>query len=462
MRRCRAATRPRSPPRLPMAWDGTCPEEPRTREVAAAATPRSGRLRAKNPAAAADCRLRRWSRLALAGLLLLGGGNAVRRSRPGARPVSRRGRRMRPVPYRKRRRARLPMPAGASLDTEFGRISPPRTSRPTAQTGIGGWSEADFVRAMRWGIAPDDSHYLPVFPFAYYNRLTDRDLADIKAFLDTLPPVSRPELPRSSMALWERARAAVAIAATPMPGSWRDDPTRDAGMESRRLSRRHDRPLRRVPYAAHLAWHPRSGSLSRGRPRPERAAAAPNITSDRESRDRQLEHRRHRHDADRRHDPEFRRGRSQHGRDRQEHGQAERGGSPGNRGLPAIRAARSPGRSGSDRSSVSESACRDRLLGIGRFGATSYDARTPARRDPAPARGGELERKVNGTKSSGGAVVFAAGFSRPGRGSGRRSWRARDPRRAWPVSTGSRWFCPAAAVSARIRPGHTPRSSIPA
>ncbi len=136
------------------------------------------------------------------------------------------------------------------------------------------------MRAMRWGIAPDDSHYLPVFPFPYYNRLTDRDLADIKAFLDTLPPVSRPELPRSSMALWERARAAVAVAATPMPGPWRDDPTRDAGMESRCLPRRHDRPLRRVPYAAHLARHPRSGSLSRGWPRPERAAAAPNITSD--------------------------------------------------------------------------------------------------------------------------------------------------------------------------------------
>jgi mono/diheme cytochrome c family protein len=30
------------------------------------------------------------------------------------------------------------------------------------------------------------------------------------------------------MALWERARAAVAVAATPMPGPWRDDPGKDA------------------------------------------------------------------------------------------------------------------------------------------------------------------------------------------------------------------------------------------
>ena len=28
------------------------------------------------------------------------------------------------------------------------------------------------------------------------------------------------------MALWERARAAVAVAATPMPGPWRDDPSK--------------------------------------------------------------------------------------------------------------------------------------------------------------------------------------------------------------------------------------------
>jgi mono/diheme cytochrome c family protein len=116
---------------------------------------------------------------------------------------------------------------GRTFDTVFGRVTTPNIT-PDRKTGIGGWSESDFIRAMRWGIAPDDSHYLPVFPFPYYNRLTDGDLADIKGFLDTIPPVSRPGLPRAgSLALWERARAAVAIAATPMPGPWRDDPAKD-------------------------------------------------------------------------------------------------------------------------------------------------------------------------------------------------------------------------------------------
>ena len=120
-----------------------------------------------------------------------------------------------------------PYAGGRVLDSAFGRLATPNIT-PDRATGIGGWSEADFIRAMRWGIAPDDSHYLPVFPFVYYNRLTDRDLSDIKAFLDSLPPVPRPApAPSAPLALWQRARAAAAVAATAMPGSWQDDPSRD-------------------------------------------------------------------------------------------------------------------------------------------------------------------------------------------------------------------------------------------
>jgi len=115
---------------------------------------------------------------------------------------------------------------GRRLTTEFGVVTTPNIT-PDKATGIGRWSDADFARAMRWGIAPDDSHYVPVFPFGSYNRLTEADLADIKAYLGSLPPVSRPDLAGAgSTALWERARAAVAVAATPLPGAWRDDPAR--------------------------------------------------------------------------------------------------------------------------------------------------------------------------------------------------------------------------------------------
>jgi mono/diheme cytochrome c family protein len=120
-----------------------------------------------------------------------------------------------------------PYAGGRRLATEFGVITTPNIT-PDRDTGIGRWSAADFRRAMRWGIAPDNSHYVPAFPFPYYNRLTDRDLDDLKAFLDTVPPVSRPAMSRPAPpALFERARAAVAVAAMPLPGGWRDDPAKD-------------------------------------------------------------------------------------------------------------------------------------------------------------------------------------------------------------------------------------------
>jgi mono/diheme cytochrome c family protein len=80
---------------------------------------------------------------------------------------------------------------------------------------------------MRWGVAPDDSHLLSTFPFPFYNRLTERDLADLKAFLDTVTAVRQPNRAGDRGPL-AAARNAVAVAATRFPGPWSPDPKRDA------------------------------------------------------------------------------------------------------------------------------------------------------------------------------------------------------------------------------------------
>jgi mono/diheme cytochrome c family protein len=105
-----------------------------------------------------------------------------------------------------------PYAGGRRFVSEFGVVVTPNIT-PDRATGIGAWSEADFVRAMRWGIAPDGSHYVSAFPYPYFARLTDRDLADLKAYLDSLAPVSQ-RLPEAAeaLALFERARAAVGTA----------------------------------------------------------------------------------------------------------------------------------------------------------------------------------------------------------------------------------------------------------
>jgi mono/diheme cytochrome c family protein len=101
---------------------------------------------------------------------------------------------------------------GRCLKTAFGTFHVPNIS-PDKTTGIGGWSTLDFVNAMKRGVAPDGSHYYPAFPFTSYQRMRFEDLIDLKAYLDTLPPVQNETPPhdlafpfnlRRALGLWHR------------------------------------------------------------------------------------------------------------------------------------------------------------------------------------------------------------------------------------------------------------------
>jgi mono/diheme cytochrome c family protein len=83
---------------------------------------------------------------------------------------------------------------GRALKTPFGTFYSPNIT-PDRETGIGGWSEADFVRAMREGKAPDGSAYFPVFPYTSFTHLTDGDIRDLKAYIDAQPAVSQANKP---------------------------------------------------------------------------------------------------------------------------------------------------------------------------------------------------------------------------------------------------------------------------
>lgn len=80
---------------------------------------------------------------------------------------------------------------GRAIKTPFGTYYSTNIT-PDKDTGIGKWSDADFIRALRYGVAPDGSHYFPVFPYSSFTGITDRDLLDIKAYIFNLAPVSKP------------------------------------------------------------------------------------------------------------------------------------------------------------------------------------------------------------------------------------------------------------------------------
>ncbi|MDA0229718.1 MAG: cytochrome c [Proteobacteria bacterium] len=60
---------------------------------------------------------------------------------------------------------------------------------PDSETGIGGWSDADFIHAMRHGESPLGRTYYPAFPYASFSAMQRQDMLDIKAYLFTAAPV---------------------------------------------------------------------------------------------------------------------------------------------------------------------------------------------------------------------------------------------------------------------------------
>jgi mono/diheme cytochrome c family protein len=65
----------------------------------------------------------------------------------------------------------------------------PPNLTPDRDTGLGAWSEADIVRAVRTGVRPDGRVLAPVMPWHNYAALTDADARALAAYLKGLPPV---------------------------------------------------------------------------------------------------------------------------------------------------------------------------------------------------------------------------------------------------------------------------------
>jgi mono/diheme cytochrome c family protein len=81
----------------------------------------------------------------------------------------------------------VPLAGGRALVTPFGTFYSPNIT-PDRETGIGAWTDADFVRALRKGLRPDGSNYFPVFPYPSFTGITVEDAVAIKNYLFSLAP----------------------------------------------------------------------------------------------------------------------------------------------------------------------------------------------------------------------------------------------------------------------------------
>ena len=99
---------------------------------------------------------------------------------------------------------------GRAFQTDFGTIYSPNIT-PDIKTGIGSWTDAQFLTAVHEGRDKDGRHLYPAFPYEAYTLLTDQDVMAIKAYIFSVPAVSNVAPPntlrfpynqRALMAIW--------------------------------------------------------------------------------------------------------------------------------------------------------------------------------------------------------------------------------------------------------------------
>jgi mono/diheme cytochrome c family protein len=105
-----------------------------------------------------------------------------------------------------------PFVGGFRLQTPFGTLLGANLT-PDRETGIGAWTDDEFIAALQKGIRRDGAHLYPGMPYAYFTKISRADALAIRAYLNSLPPVRNAvesnQLPfpfnmRMFVAVWDR------------------------------------------------------------------------------------------------------------------------------------------------------------------------------------------------------------------------------------------------------------------
>ncbi|MCB6177195.1 cytochrome c [Rhodobacter sp. Har01] len=121
---------------------------------------------------------------------------------------------------------------GQRFASPFGTFIAPNISQDP-EAGIGDWTLLDLANAITRGVSPRGQHYYPALPYASYARMELADVADLFAFLKTLPADATPNAEhdlgfpfniRASLGAWKLLFVSQAWA---VPGNM--TPTEDRG-----------------------------------------------------------------------------------------------------------------------------------------------------------------------------------------------------------------------------------------
>lgn len=90
--------------------------------------------------------------------------------------------------------AQLVLSGGQRFPSNFGTFIAPNISQDPDQ-GIGDWSLLDLANAITRGVSPEGEHYYPALPYGSYAKMEMQDVADLYAFMKTLPADPTPSQP---------------------------------------------------------------------------------------------------------------------------------------------------------------------------------------------------------------------------------------------------------------------------
>ena len=86
---------------------------------------------------------------------------------------------------------------GAKFDLSFVGVVYTPNITPDAETGIGKWTDAQVVDAIRRGERPDGSRLFPIHPYKYLSNIADDEIAALVAYLRSVRTVKSVVPPRS-------------------------------------------------------------------------------------------------------------------------------------------------------------------------------------------------------------------------------------------------------------------------
>jgi mono/diheme cytochrome c family protein len=117
---------------------------------------------------------------------------------------------------------------GRAIETPFGLLLAPNIT-PDPLTGIGAWSDDEFVDALTKGTGRHGERLYPAMPYTYYTKLSRDDALAIRAYLNTVPAIQNAvksnQLPfplniRTGLMVWDELFFS--------PGSFKPDPNKSA------------------------------------------------------------------------------------------------------------------------------------------------------------------------------------------------------------------------------------------